>query len=302
MTTPTKTFISLTNDLLFKETLAHIDNRDVLEDILEVFLGLNEGSLKGKLNVEYQSLLKKKKFKDKEMWGDLIIKCDKTIVDLEMYSVFKKEYIYKSWLYAIKLQSGINRGVKYHDVDRVIQINLIDKVETKRIPKDIELEYMMYNAKHQSSLIEDKFLVYYYRIDEVKKKSQQDMSRLEKYLALFGAKNEKERAKIAKGDEKMQRLLRWIRKYLVKDEFEEMKRQWNKETQIEMNYALARYDIMENLVPQVVKEATEAAKDEITGEIVAKMVDSGCGVEDIKKYTGLSAKQINSLSAKLKKD
>lgn len=89
----------------------------------------------------------------------------------------------------------------------------------------------------------------------------------------------------------MRRLLNWIRKNFIEDEFEEMERQWDKDTQIEMNYGFSREVILEIILPQIIKDVTEVVKDEIATE----MLDNGFSIEDIEKCTGLSEDQINSL-------
>lgn len=53
---------AIMRDILFKETLASESNRELLEYLLEQLLEFPEHSLRGKLNVKYESLLKKGKY------------------------------------------------------------------------------------------------------------------------------------------------------------------------------------------------------------------------------------------------
>ena len=78
---------SLMNDLIFKEAFANKHNRKALEFLLELFLDLPKGSLRNKLEVEYESHLEKSNIKEKSVRGDIIIKYDNVTINLEAYNL-----------------------------------------------------------------------------------------------------------------------------------------------------------------------------------------------------------------------
>ena len=72
---------TLMHDLLFKETFADPHNRRQLEFFLEQILGYETGYLHNKLDVSYESPIKKNKLKDKSVRGDIIIKFEDVVVN-----------------------------------------------------------------------------------------------------------------------------------------------------------------------------------------------------------------------------
>ena len=72
---------TLMHDLLFKETFANPHNRRQLEFFLEQILGYKIGFLYDKLDVSYESPIKKNKLKDKNIRGDIVIKFDDVVVN-----------------------------------------------------------------------------------------------------------------------------------------------------------------------------------------------------------------------------
>ena len=72
---------TLMHDLLFKETFADPHNRRQLEFFLEQILGYETGYLHNKLDVSYESPIKKNKLKDKSIRGDIIIKFEDVVVN-----------------------------------------------------------------------------------------------------------------------------------------------------------------------------------------------------------------------------
>lgn len=114
MITKENEFIGLTDDLLFKEAFGSLENRRILEDLLESYYGLSSGYLKRKLEVEYEKLLPKANYSLKGMRGDLLVKFDDIIVNIEMYKVFNKESFLKSRSYIMRIYSSeLKRRKKY---------------------------------------------------------------------------------------------------------------------------------------------------------------------------------------------
>ena len=122
---------AIMRDILFKETLASESNRELLEYLLEQLLEFPEHSLRGKLNVKYESLLKKGSIRDKNVRADILIEFDNTIVDIEAYTYFNKKSLMKSFYYLIRMQSGnLEMGDDYEKLKNSFQINFVDHVHT----------------------------------------------------------------------------------------------------------------------------------------------------------------------------
>ena len=101
-----KYYLSLSDDLLFKEALTHPDNRDKLIYFLSVFTEFNKEYLEGvNLCVEYESVLTKTKRSDASLRGDVIIKFDNYIINLEDYSTFDNNSLNKSMSYIMRIFS-----------------------------------------------------------------------------------------------------------------------------------------------------------------------------------------------------
>ena len=144
MITKEKQFLSLSNDLLFKEAFAHPDNLDILIYFLSCFTDFTKEYLESvDIKVEYESVLTKTKSNDRSVRGDVIIKFDGHIINLEAYSSFDRNSFDKSMYYIMRIFSTrANRGKKsYKKLEKVIQINIVDDV----IPKDL-IEKMVENT------------------------------------------------------------------------------------------------------------------------------------------------------------
>ena len=115
MITKEQEFLSLSDDLMFKETFAHPDNRDKLIYFLSCFTEFNKEYLeRTNIKVEYESILTKSKRNDKNLRGDVIIKFDKYIINLEAYSTFDKDSLNKSISYIMRIFSTqLDRGKDY---------------------------------------------------------------------------------------------------------------------------------------------------------------------------------------------
>ena len=126
-----KEFIPLTNDLLFKEAMAHIDNREALIDFLKCTTNINEEVIRNNLVVKYESVVDKTKIKDKSFRGDINIRFSNYYINLEGYSKFDKNSLAKSTSYIMRIFSTqLDRGERYDNLDSMIQINIIENDET----------------------------------------------------------------------------------------------------------------------------------------------------------------------------
>ena len=110
------------------------NNIRYLEDFIESYLELKQGSLNKKLQVSYESSIPNSTYKEKANRCDLIVLVDnKFIINLEMYKIFNDEAFKKSRLYLMKIASlQLQVGKKYKSLIRVEQLNIIEKLSTKK--------------------------------------------------------------------------------------------------------------------------------------------------------------------------
>lgn len=271
MITKENEFIGLTDDLLFKEAFGSLENRRILEDLLESYYGLSSGYLKGKLEVEYEKLLPKANYSLKGMRGDLLVKFDDIIVNIEMYKVFNKESFLKSRSYIMRIYSSeLKRGKKYYEVSKVTQINFVDEVNIK-ISNDIK-STIYFGAEELSSDISMDIV----RLDKAKELVYNEDDRFIKYLKFIGAKSKEERENIAKGDELLMEMDNWLDFYTNDKETAEFFRTYNTEYWNKRIY-------------------TEDGRQKRSIEIAEKMLVKGEDISYIAEITGLSCEEICKL-------
>ena len=128
-----KEFVPLNEDLIFKEAMCHIDNRDKLVHFLELTTNLKKEVISNHLRVQYESVLNKSKYQDKSFRGDVIIEFDGYKINLESYSYFDRNSLEKSISYVMRIFSTqLKRGQDYNTLESVIQINLVDNMEINK--------------------------------------------------------------------------------------------------------------------------------------------------------------------------
>ena len=161
-----KQFISLSDDLLFKEAMTHIDNWDILIDFLATMTDFKKEYLEStKIEVAYESVLKKTKYTDKNFKSDVIIKFDNYEINLECYSRFNDRWFNKSTSYIMRIFSTqMNKGKKDYDLlEGIIQINLIDNVKGELTQNEIVSEYGLVNIDDlKDRKLADKFIMKYF--------------------------------------------------------------------------------------------------------------------------------------------
>ena len=200
-------FIKLTNDKLFKETFGNKNNIKYLEDFIESYLELKQGSLNKKLQVSYESSIPNNTYKEKANRCDLVVSVDnKLIINLEMYKIFNDEAFKKSRLYLMKIASLQSQvGNKYKSLIRVEQLNIIEKLSTK----EYKIKRQLKNTKYIGY---DDIKMKFYTLDFLNNKEYNE-SRFTKWLRFINANTEEERENISKGDKILMNLNKWLKDY-----------------------------------------------------------------------------------------
>ena len=274
---------TLMHDLLFKETFADPHNRRQLEFFLEQILGYETGYLHNKLDVSYESPIKKNKLKDKSVRGDIIIKFEDVVVNMEAYTNFDGSSIDKSIYYIMRIRaSKLKVGEDYHELGKTIQINF---VENAHLGLGDELVYDFHlacDAIPEVKLLENSFCVKIVQIDKARELGYTN-NILDKWLKFIAANGSSERDSVAKGDVLLMELNEWIKKYVADDETQEELNKWDIEIATNKGIELGK------------KEGLEQGKAEEKIEIAKKLLAKNSSIEEIMELTELSEKEIMQL-------
>ena len=278
---------TLMHDLLFKETFADPHNRRQLEFFLEQILGYETGYLHNKLDVSYESPIKKNKLKDKSVRGDIIIKFEDVVVNMEAYTNFDGSSIDKSIYYIMRIRaSKLKVGEDYHELGKTIQINF---VENAHLGLGDELVYDFHlacDAIPEVKLLENSFCVKIVQIDKARELGYTN-NILDKWLKFIAASGSSERDSVAKGDVLLMELNEWIKKYVADDETQEELNKWDIE--------IATNKGIEQGIELGKKEGLEQGKAEEKIEIAKKLLAKNSSIEEIMELTELSEKEIMQL-------
>jgi len=283
-----KIFVPLNHDLLFKETLAHQDNRKQLVRFLELTTHLNKEVIMNHLIVKYESILEKTKYGDKAMRGDVVIEFDRYKINLESYSYFDANSFDKSTSYIMRIFStNLDRGKDYDCLESVIQINLIDNIEMP-FDENILSEYYITNANNlEDKKLSDKFMMKYYRIDKARNIPYNELDDEMRWIRFFGAESMEERKQIAKGDELLMELDNWVEEYVNDEKTKKLFGEWAD--------AIAIKKGIKQGYKKGIEEGIKDGKRESKIAIAKKLLEMGFKEVDIMQATGLSSQEFQTL-------
>ena len=266
---------TLMHDLLFKETFADPHNRRQLEFFLEQILGYKTGFLYDKLDVSYESPIKKNKLKDKSIRGDIVIKFDDAVVNLEAFTNFNGSSIDKSIYYIMKIHtSKLKIGQDYHEIGKTIQINFVENAHLGLKEKLVYDFHIACDEMPEVKLLKDSFCVKIVQIDKARKLGYTN-NILDKWFKFIAANGNSQRESIAKGDVLLMELNEWIKKYVADDETQEELNKWDIEI--------------------ATNKGIEQGKKEEKMEIAKNLLNTNLSDEDIAKATDLSIEEIMQL-------
>ena len=266
---------TLMHDLLFKETFADPHNRRQLEFFLEQILGYKTGFLHNKLDVSYESPIKKNKLKDKNIRGDIIIKFDDVVLNLEAFTNFNGCSIDKSIYYIMKIHtSKLKIGDDYHELGKTIQINFVENAHLGLKDKLVYDFHIACDELPEIKLLKDSFYVKIVQIDKARELGYTN-NILDKWFKFIAANGSSEREIIAKGDVLLMELNEWINKYVADDETQEELNKWDIEI--------------------ATNKGIEQGKKEEKMEIAKNLLNTNLSDEDIAKATDLSIEEIMQL-------
>ncbi len=290
MQTENKIFMSLSNDLLFKETFTNIDNRKYLIYFLSCFTDFSYEYLSQvKMVVKYESILNKTKYFDKAYRGDVVIEFANYKINLECYSSFNEASFKKSATYVMRIFSTQTSREKnsYNIYESVIQLNFIDNV-VKSFPNELEFTYKLLNAKtYEDTVLSDAFVIKCFRLDKARELQYNLDNKKLLWLKFIGAKSAEERKEIAKGDELLMELDNWIEKYVNDKETQEIFGKWAEK--------IAEDKGIEKGIAKGIEKGRIEGKQEEKLITAKKMLELNISPENIEFATGLSLEEIEEL-------
>ncbi len=285
MNTKQNTFVSLSNDLLFKETFTHPDNRDKLIYFLSSFTDFSIDFLSNvNLVIQYESVLSKTKLNDKAYRGDVVIKFANFRINLECYSSFNEASFNKSTSYIMRIFSTQkDRGKNNNYLESIIQLNFVDNVDYDFDPNIISVYGITNLNNREDRKLADKFVIKYFRLDKARKASYNKSDKTLLWLKFIGAKSEEEREEIAEGDEMLMELNNWIDEYVNDKRTQEIFGKWAEEIAEDKGLKKGRR-----------LGFKQGAKNKAL-EIAKNLIKLNTPIENIHLATGLTIEEIKAL-------
>lgn len=282
----TDTFVKPLSDLCFKYIFSH---EIILKDFIDAFLEyINEEARFQFTYVKAEDSMNPKNKDEKTYFGDLVASTNTDfIIDLEAYTTFKISQFRKSLAYAVRLYNENVLNTNDYKSRPIISINLMTG-NYRRMNKDIVNKYRLSNTLLGKE-ITDNLTLYLIRIDIACKKSYNEgEKRFITWLRFVNSKSIEEieeLVKLMKGDRIMTQTMKF-----VKD--------WNKRSAVngferilEEKYYFG-YDDGET-------KGIKIGKTEGILETARNMLKNSFSVEDVKKATNLSKKEILSIQKEL---
>ena len=286
--------LPLSNDYVFKRIFGKGGNEKILKSLLEAILKINIQKIEIK-NPE----IPKETINEKLSILDIRAEINKdTVVDIEMQVGNSVAIDRRLVVYNAKLIAGdIKISEKYQNAKDTIVICIINDNVVKRnaylslamlkYEETDEIRYVDMGYKKEEKYLTDMVKYYIIELPKFKKKKPKVADLLEKWLYVIG------------GDKKMMEE--------CKKENEEIKEAVEQLTQMSADeYERELYEIRERsrltyntemyeARRKGIEEGIEEGKKQDRKEIAKKMKEEGIDVELIKKITGLTEKEINSL-------
>lgn len=278
-----KSFKGLNYDLCFKYVFSH---NYILKDFIDSFLRYLSLNVSFYFtNIEAQKYIIPHNKTYLGYFGDIVATLDDgTIISLELYkSTFTKSDYNKSFAYMCRLFDKNVIDSKEYKVRKIISLNLMNG-NYKRINKEIVNKYLYSNQKNHQNIDEENTVMYLVRLDLASNFPYTKDERFINWLKLINATNIKEMEEIGKGDEIMEEAIEFVKKWNNKTPEE------NLENYIDEAKKMAR--------TKGIEQGLEQGSNKATVKIAKNMLSMDISINDIKKATGLTIKEIN----KLKKD
>ena len=273
----TKIFYPLTDDICFKYIFGR---NDILKDFLNSFFEyIGEKKKVKKVEITTQKEMIGSRRKNKVFDGDILAYLDTDeIVSVEIYNRFNENEYKKSVSYLTRIYSDqLETGEDYLQAKKVISLNLMEgnyHLNNFQLVND----YGFVNKLNYGKIKDECLELYLIRLDLVKEDVYNYKEiRFIRWLKLIKAGDLEEMKKIAEGDENMEKVLKFMKRFVNDEE------------------VLNLYDKINDVKYYAKEEGKEAGKKEEKMETAKNMLADNIDISKIMKYTGLSKEEIEAL-------
>ena len=135
--------------------------------------------------------------------------------------------------------------------------------------------YLTSERNLKVKILKEKLCVKIVQIDKARELGYTN-NELERWLKFIAAKNSDERAEVAKGDELLVELNKWIQEYVADDKMQEELNKWDLEIAEGKGY----------------EQGLEQGIEQNKKEIAKKLIEMNLSIEDIVKATDLNKEEI----------
>lgn len=273
----TKIFYPLTDDICFKYIFGR---NDILKDFLNSFFEyIGEKKKVKKVEITTQKEMIGSRRKNKVFDGDILAYLDTDeIVSVEIYNRFNENEYKKSVSYLTRIYSDqLETGEDYLQAKKVISLNLMEgnyHLNNFQLVND----YGFVNKLNYGKIKDECLELYLIRLDLVKEDVYNYKEiRFIRWLKLIKAGDLEEMKKIAEGDENMEKVLKFMKRFVNDEE------------------VLNLYDKINDVKYYAKEEGKETGKKEEKLETAKNMLADNIDISKIMKYTGLSKEEIEAL-------
>ena len=281
----TKTFLGLSDDLVFKHVFS---KADVLTSFLNAyFTFMNEDKQVLKVTSSIDHPIKGNKRKYKMYYGDVLayLNTDE-IISLEIYKEFYLKDYKKSLAYiSRKYSNQFERGRNYKSGKKVTGINIILNNHLKS-PKVLMNDYVFIDKFNYQNMNNKYLEMVLLNIDRVNKiVYDKNEEKLIKWLRLIGAESMEELREIAKGEMEMEQAIAYMEDFLNDEEIQD---HYDKIVDVAENAE------QKGLTKGLTKGRTEG-KRLANMKIAKNMLKKKYPIQDIAELTNLTIEEIENI-------
>ncbi len=272
----TDTFVSLTDDIMFK----HVFSRPhIMIDLLNSFFEyIGENKKIVNIRLEKDKSMHGTNIYSKIFYGNIVaILEDETIISVEMYKEFGQEEYNKSTSYLSRLYGNqLKKGQKFIESKKVISINFMSG-NYHKVNNALVNDYGFVRKISRTIENDECMIMYLVRLDLSDKVLYNNINkRLIRWLKLMKSKSMEEMKEIGKGDKTMEDVIKYV-DWFLKEE--------GTTFQDKIEYEKAKSEA----------KGREEGIDMERKETAKNMLQDGMSIKAIMKYTGLSETDISNL-------
>lgn len=221
-----KRFLTIHNDIVFKNLFGVDKNIKNTTSMLEEFFGFEKGYLNGS-EITNSVVLDKETILTKKFELDIKLKDPYgNIYNLEMQRVLDKEAETKNLIYLTGIFFGsLTPGKNYSKMNKAIQLEFVKK-DKRHKNNEIIRKYALCNVEDvEDRILEDLFGMYIIDVDQERFSEYNKDSKFESWRRFIGAETKEELESIAKGDKILETALKESLRFMNEDYVQDFSRE-----------------------------------------------------------------------------